>query len=322
VLLGAGCDDAHVVACFGDQDFCRHVITTNVPPEADAGTDQQVAGGESVSLDGSASHDPDGYISSYSWAQLSGTAVTLSGADQAVARFDAPDVNAPESLVFRLTVVDDDRAAAEDEVTVQVRPAVSVAAQQGFALLSLAVAPVPVLVPEPCTSLPALGESAWFAQAGLWLAVHALALDGADDAGVTRFLDAARLLLAGNMPGIPSDPLAASFWFHGIDGLRRFAHDRDPALADLAERWLPVTWDQAPALRLMRGEITLALIDHAPAVVVTDTTRSVRRSVDYLRTARCRPDLDPIRLASDTMFLLAGAAPPGSDPHRALPGPE
>ena len=82
---------------------------TNRAPTANAGTPQTVNEFDPVTLDGSGSTDPDGTTPTYSWAQTSGTTVTLSGATTAAPTFDAPDVmavNTPEVLRFRLTVSD------------------------------------------------------------------------------------------------------------------------------------------------------------------------------------------------------------------------
>ncbi|WP_193161300.1 glycosyl hydrolase family 18 protein [Microbulbifer hainanensis] len=96
-------------------------IPANRAPNADAGADQSVNTPATVTLDGSASSDPDGDSLSYSWVQVSGTAVTLQGADQASASFSATEVTAAETLVFELTVSDgtlDD----SDTVSIQLQP--------------------------------------------------------------------------------------------------------------------------------------------------------------------------------------------------------
>ena len=80
---------------------------TNTPPTADAGVDQTVAEGSLVTLDGSASSDPDDGIATYSWSQTSGTQVTLSDAAAVNPTFTAPVVPAAgETLTFSLTVSD------------------------------------------------------------------------------------------------------------------------------------------------------------------------------------------------------------------------
>jgi hypothetical protein len=93
------------------------VVTVNATPVADAGADQTVSAGAAVSLAGSAT-DADGSIASYAWAQTSGPAVTLNGANGATATFTAPDGDA--TLAFELTATDNHGATHVDAVVVTV----------------------------------------------------------------------------------------------------------------------------------------------------------------------------------------------------------
>ncbi len=79
----------------------------NIPPTANAGSDQTVEEGGTVTLDGSNSTDPDDGIASYLWAQTGGTSVTLSDINVVQPTFIAPNVGPDgESLTFQLTVTD------------------------------------------------------------------------------------------------------------------------------------------------------------------------------------------------------------------------
>jgi hypothetical protein len=101
----------------------------NQPPVASAGSDQTVDSGATVSLNGSASTDPENGIVSYLWAQTAGPAVTLSDPTDWTPTFTAPDAIVSESaatggtaLTFQLTVRDDGGLTATDTCIVNVIP--------------------------------------------------------------------------------------------------------------------------------------------------------------------------------------------------------
>ncbi|MCH7982255.1 MAG: hypothetical protein IID59_12215 [Proteobacteria bacterium] len=76
---------------------------------------------DTATLDGSASRDPDGSISTFEWRQVSGLTVTINNSDQALADFVAPEVTpANEDLVFEITISDNSGATASDTVTISV----------------------------------------------------------------------------------------------------------------------------------------------------------------------------------------------------------
>jgi hypothetical protein len=98
------------------------VEDVNHPPMAEAGPDLTRAEGSSVTLDASASSDPDGDTLTYVWTQTDGPAVTLSDAASATPSFTAPQVDASGAvLVFRVTVNDGYGGSASDDVTVVVQ---------------------------------------------------------------------------------------------------------------------------------------------------------------------------------------------------------
>ncbi len=92
------------------------VWVTNVRPIANAGTDQSVGVGATVTLNGSASNDPDGHTPlSYLWAQVGGPTMTLSSANAASPNFTAP--LSPTVLTFTLRVTDATGLSANSTAT-------------------------------------------------------------------------------------------------------------------------------------------------------------------------------------------------------------
>ena len=98
---GQGCD---CNSCHSLADQCAPADT---PPVARAGSDQTVNAGGSVTLDGSASYDPEGSAITYYWSQTGGTNVSLSGRTTAKPTFTAPQPSSTSAtLTFSLTVSD------------------------------------------------------------------------------------------------------------------------------------------------------------------------------------------------------------------------
>ena len=94
----------------GDSDEVCHIPTImpdNQPPIANAGPDQTVDEGRSVTLSGANSTDPDDGLAAYHWTQTGGSPVVLSDPNGSRPTFTAPNVGAAgASLTFELTVVD------------------------------------------------------------------------------------------------------------------------------------------------------------------------------------------------------------------------
>lgn len=112
-----------------DSPADEKVITfqDNRAPTANAGANiTGINSGELVTLNGSASSDPDGDALTYTWQQVSGPAVTLSDANAVSPTFTAPFVATESTLTFRLTVNDGTEDSPASLVTVDVRPVGSI----------------------------------------------------------------------------------------------------------------------------------------------------------------------------------------------------
>ena len=96
----------------------------NEPPTADAGEDQTVTEGTTVTLNGSGS-DSDGTILSYLWSQTDDTGITCTLSDPTAAQptFKAPDVEEATIVIFSLTVKDNSGASSSsDTVKITIKP--------------------------------------------------------------------------------------------------------------------------------------------------------------------------------------------------------
>jgi hypothetical protein len=93
------------------------VNAVNHAPTADAGDNQELTLGSTVTLNGTASSDPDNDPLTYSWTKTSGPAVTLVGASTAQPSFVANTVGA---YVFSLPVNDGKVSSTASTVTITI----------------------------------------------------------------------------------------------------------------------------------------------------------------------------------------------------------
>ncbi len=92
----------------------REPPSQNQPPVADAGSDQTVNVGDLVQFDGSGSHDPDGYITTYDWD-------FGDGSPHAAGMNASHIYNISGVYTVTLTVWDDDNATDNDICTITVQ---------------------------------------------------------------------------------------------------------------------------------------------------------------------------------------------------------
>lgn len=95
--------------------------TDNLPPNAIITAPKTITSGQTVTLNGSASSDPDNDNLSYKWSQTEGPDITFSDSTSSSLIFIAPSVAQPTQFSFQLTVNDGNLASAKS-VSVQILP--------------------------------------------------------------------------------------------------------------------------------------------------------------------------------------------------------
>jgi hypothetical protein len=93
----------------------------NRPPTADAGPDQTVNEGDTVTLDGSSSSDPDDGIASYLWTRTAGPSISLSDPTSSKPSFIAPSGG---TLQFELKVTDKGGLTSTDTIIITITASV------------------------------------------------------------------------------------------------------------------------------------------------------------------------------------------------------
>ncbi len=96
--------------------------TDNHQPSASIAAPQSIISGETVTLDGSGSSDPDGDMLSYQWRKIAGPDITLTNTTGSSLSFVAPSVEQSQQISFQLTVHDTGGLSNTNSVSMQISP--------------------------------------------------------------------------------------------------------------------------------------------------------------------------------------------------------
>jgi uncharacterized protein YkwD len=110
----SGCNSDTATSSTNDTIHPPPAGSTNQSPTAQITGMHSFLSGETVTLDGSGSSDPDGDNLLFDWSQTAGPAMPLSGTSNSSLSFVAPTVNQPTQYSFRLTVDDGELTHAAD----------------------------------------------------------------------------------------------------------------------------------------------------------------------------------------------------------------
>jgi FG-GAP-like repeat len=133
IFTGTRCAVVSLLACVllsacgggGGGGDSANAPPANQVPLANAGADATFFRAELVTLDGTASSDPEGASLTYSWTQTGGPSVTLSGVTSARPTFTTP--RASGMLTFALVVNDGRNSSAADSISIIVQNRVPIA---------------------------------------------------------------------------------------------------------------------------------------------------------------------------------------------------
>ncbi|SHF45447.1 PKD domain-containing protein [Flavisolibacter ginsengisoli] len=115
---------AIIISSCRKETSCKSCIEGNKPPVAVAGNDQVIRlPVANIVLNGTASYDPDGTITTWRWTKISGPACQLNHADSAITNADQLVQGIYQ---FELQVTDDKGASARDTVQLNVNTAYNI----------------------------------------------------------------------------------------------------------------------------------------------------------------------------------------------------
>ncbi len=139
-VIGVGIGEANIILTMHYHDRPDQVVTKrivvkdsidNVIPQALAGEDMVVTGGESVCLDGTQSSDYDGWVAAYNWTiKNSSISASFINSSELTSDLSSPCFVSPESrniiiLEIELLVTDNTGGTQTDTVSVTINPSLS-----------------------------------------------------------------------------------------------------------------------------------------------------------------------------------------------------
>jgi uncharacterized protein YkwD len=120
-LALSGCGGSNSATSSTNDTQPPPAASDNQPPVAQISGEITFLSGETVTLDGSGSNDPDGDSLVFNWSQTAGPAISLGGTSNSSLSFVAPTVSQPTQYGFRLQV-DDGELTDSSDFNLQISP--------------------------------------------------------------------------------------------------------------------------------------------------------------------------------------------------------
>jgi len=122
ILLQTACTEEEEKSSSSTSPATQPPAQTTQPPTIQVSQPETISGYQTVTLDASATTDPDGTIASFFWQPQERAIIATNGVTNAQFSFAAPPSLQPQNYAIKLTVTDNSGTTATETITVAVNP--------------------------------------------------------------------------------------------------------------------------------------------------------------------------------------------------------